>query len=275
MTPKTSDLTTDLTTDPVSEPVAEPTADPAAGPATHANADFGQVAPALERAAHAITGASCVLFDFDGPICGLFAGHRAPHIAERLIGWLTERGIVVPLAEAERRDPHAVLRAVGSLHPEDSAVVRGLEQALTEEELHATASAAPTPYVDELIRRWSARGVPLAVATNNSPLAVTRYVERRGLAECFDRHVYGRTTDLARLKPDPDCLNRALRALGADPAKSLMIGDTPSDLYAAQRAGVAFLGYAKDEYRVARLRRAGAETVVDTLAEVLGLVERG
>jgi HAD superfamily hydrolase (TIGR01509 family) len=255
VTPNTTDLSTDVTTD--------------------LSTDSEQAVPVLDRAAQAITSATCVLFDFDGPICGLFAGHRAPHIADRLIDWLAERGLRLPLSDDDRQDPHAVLRAVGELHPDDRTLVRQLEQALTEEELYATDTAAPTPYVDELIRKWSARGVPLAIATNNSPKAVARYVQRRGLAPCFDHHIYGRTADLERLKPDPDCLNRALRALGADPAKSLMIGDTPSDLYAAQQAGVAFLGYAKDARRVARLRRAGAETVVGSLGVVLGLVEGG
>ncbi|MFI0983391.1 HAD family hydrolase [Streptomyces sp. NPDC021093] len=238
---------------------------------TDLTTDLEQVAPVIEQAAHSVTGATCVLFDFDGPICGLFAGHRAHYIADRLIGWLDGRGFQVPLGEEDRQDPHAVLRAIGAAHPE-SPLVRDLEQALTEEELRATRSAAPTPYVDELIREWSARGVPLAIATNNSPRAAARYVSARGLDGCFERHIYGRTPDLDRLKPDPDCLNRALRALDADPAKSLMIGDTPSDLYAARRAGVPFLGYAKDDHRAARLRDAGARAVVDSLEEVLLLV---
>jgi HAD superfamily hydrolase (TIGR01509 family) len=233
--------------------------------------DLEQAAPVIERAAQAITGATCVLFDFDGPICGLFAEHRAHDIADRLITWLAGRGHVVPLSDEDRQDPHAVLRAIGESHPE-SRLVHELEAALTDEELRAAATAAPTPHVDDLIREWSAQGIPLAIATNNSPRAAARYVTRRGLAPCFDRHIYGRTADLDRLKPDPDCLNRALHALNADPAKSLMIGDTPSDLYAARRAGVVFLGYAKDARRSERLRRAGAETVVGSLGEVLGLI---
>ncbi|GAA3488659.1 HAD family hydrolase [Streptomyces cremeus] len=233
--------------------------------------DLEQAAPVIERAAQAITGATCVLFDFDGPICGLFAEHRAHDIADRLIAWLARRGLAVRMPQEDRQDPHAVLRAIGDSHP-DSGLVRELEAALTDEELRAARTAAPTPHVDDLIREWSARGTPLAIATNNSPRAAHAYLSQRGLAPCFDRHVYGRTADLDRLKPDPDCLNRALRALDADPAKSLMIGDTPSDLEAAGRAGVAFLGYAKDARRVTRLREAGAEAVVGSLGEVLELI---
>lgn len=235
--------------------------------------DLGQAVAVAARTERLITGATCVLFDFDGPICGLFASHRAHHIADRLIAWLAERDLDVPLDESERQDPHAVLRLIGSTHP-DERLVNELEQALTDEELRAVDSAAPTPHVDDLIREWSLRGVALAITTNNSPAAASRYVARRGLAPCFDRHIYGRTTDLDLLKPDPDCLNRALDALGADPAGTLMIGDTPSDLLAARNAGVSFLGYARDAGRAGRLRGAGAEAVVESLEGILGVLGR-
>ncbi|MFJ6697042.1 HAD family hydrolase [Streptomyces sp. NPDC091272] len=241
---------------------------------TSETTDPGQAASAIGQTVGSITEATCVLFDFDGPVCGLFAGHRAHHIADRLIARLDGWGVQLPLTAADRQDPQAVLRAVDAAHP-DSGIVRELEQALTEEELRATRSAAPSPYVDDLIREWSARGVRLAITTNNSPRAASRYLGGRGLTPCFGHHIYGRTERLDLLKPHPDCLDRALRALGADPARSLMIGDTPSDLYAAQRAGVAFLGYAKDARRVTRLRDAGARAVVDSLADVLTLVTAG
>ncbi|MGW7362608.1 HAD family hydrolase [Streptomyces sp. NPDC054841] len=220
-----------------------------------------------------IAGAEHVLFDFDGPICRLFAGHRDHDVAERLVEWLEKRGSHVLLTEEERAsaDPHAVLRAVSRLQP-GSELVEGLEEKLTLEELHATASAWPTAYADPLIRTWSAVGVGLAIATNNSPKVAEEYLTRRGLHGCFARHIHGRTTDLGRLKPDPDCVLRALASLDADPATSLMIGDTPADLHAARAAGVGFLGYAHGAHRADRLRAAGATVVLESLEPVLRTV---
>jgi phosphoglycolate phosphatase-like HAD superfamily hydrolase len=48
-----------------------------------------------------------------------------------------------------------------------------------------------------------------------------------------------------------------------------MIGDTPTDLVAAERAGVPFLGYARDEDKGRQLRDAGARVVVRSLETVL------
>jgi HAD superfamily hydrolase (TIGR01509 family) len=211
-----------------------------------------------------------VLFDFDGPICGLFAGHKAERVASDLVQWLEGRGLRGLLTEKEREslDPHKVLRAVDRRHS-GSDLVAELEERLTQEELRATGSAMPTPYADPLVRTWTAVGARLAIATNNSPRVVRKYLATRGLTPCFAPHIYGRTQDLHLLKPNPHCLHRALNALGAAPSAALMIGDTPSDFLAAREAGVPFLGYARNERKEKALREAGAGMMVGSLELVL------
>ncbi|MFM9368033.1 HAD family hydrolase [Streptomyces sp. Da 82-17] len=237
----------------------------------------GRVSENLPDLIGRIVHAEHVLFDFDGPICRLYANHDAQTVVDNLVGWLAEQHEDDLLTDAERTsgDPHAVLRAVHLAHP-GSALEAALEARLTEEELHAAARAYPTPYVDRLIRTWHASGARLAVATNNAPEAARHYLEGRGVAECFGAHIHGRRTDhVHTLKPDPDCLHRALDSLGADPATTLMIGDAPADYLAASAAGVAFLGYGRDEQREKKLRDAGAEHVVDSLGPVLRAVWPG
>lgn len=220
-----------------------------------------------------ITRARVVLWDFDGPICRLFAGHSAEGVADGLVEWLEGRGLHGLLTESEREslDPHVVLRAVDRRHP-GSDLVTELEERLTQEELKATATAMPTAWADPLIRTLVALGLRLAITTNNSPQVATAYLAGRGLTSCFAPHVYGRTQELSHLKPDPHCLNRALRAMGSAPGTALMIGDTPSDFLAAREAGVPFLGYARNERKEKTLRGAGATAVVNSLETVLTAV---
>lgn len=220
-----------------------------------------------------ISRARVVLWDFDGPICRLFAGHSAERVADDLVDWLEGQGLHGLLTETEREslDPHIVLRAVDRRHP-GSDLVTALEERLTKEELRAASSAMPTVYADPLIRTWSAVGSRLAIATNNSPQVVRAYLEGRGLLSCFAPHIYGRTENLQYLKPHPYCLERALRATGAAPADALMIGDTPSDYLAAREAGVPFLGYARNARKDKLLREAGATEIVDSLGSVLRAV---
>ena len=45
--------------------------------------------------------------------------------------------------------------------------------------------------------------------------------------------------DAERSKPDPDIIAAALKKSGSSPGRAIMIGDTPYDVEAAGRAGVA------------------------------------
>jgi len=221
-----------------------------------------------------IGSAKCVLFDFDGPMCRLFQDRPTPAIAERL------RTLVLdarPDADWLPRttDPLEVLRAAFE-QPDlvESGTAREVERALTEEEVQAAPGAFPTAYSDTLVRTLSSTGRQLAIATNNSPQAVESYLTSRLTGELFAGRVHGRSTEgPVRLKPDPDCLLRALESTGTPAADTLMIGDAPRDLAAARAAGVAFLGYARNEHKAEELREAGAEHTVDSLRDVLLIVD--
>jgi len=241
---------------------------------TSDTAQTDSVAAETENLREVINRARFVLFDFDGPICRLFAGHSAEDVARDLVDWLARQGLRGLLTEEERvhPDPMAVLYAVDRRHPQ-SDLVTELEERLTQQELKAAPSAWPTEYADPLIRTWSAVGARLAIATNNSARTAASYLASRDLTGCFAPNIYGRTQNLRHLKPDPHCLNRALNALGAAPSSALMIGDAPSDFVAAQRAGVPFLGYARNEDKKKVLREAGAEVVVGSLEPVLRLLK--
>ncbi|MGW2224809.1 HAD-IA family hydrolase [Streptomyces formicae] len=215
----------------------------------------------------------CVLFDFDGPICRLFPHGASRRVADdfwRLVG---EGGLLdmIDLADRYSKDPYDVLRDVAQERPGSEAVA-ALEDVLTRGEVCAAQHAPATDGAHDLIRELSRRGCRIAVVTNNSPRAVESYLHRHGLSEAFGPHVYGRGPDADQLKPDPDMLLRALTGLGAEPGDAVMIGDTVSDLVAAREAKVRFVGYARDDRKVAPLRAAGAEAVVRELAPLLALL---
>ncbi|MGK5533682.1 HAD family hydrolase [Streptomyces sp. URMC 129] len=217
-----------------------------------------------------IGNANCVLFDFDGPVCHLFAVRTAESIAHRLRALAGELSVSA-LLSAELRtspDPHQVLRGIARRRP-GALVVQRLEAALTSEEVSAAATAHPTPYAAALIAALSTRGRQVAIATNNSPLAAETYLRRHKLSGYVGGRVHGRTGDIALLKPHPDSLLRALASTRTPAHRALMIGDSVADLAAATAAGVPFIGYAPDEAAADRLADAGARHVVRSLEQVL------
>ncbi|UCM89606.1 HAD family hydrolase [Streptomyces marincola] len=217
-----------------------------------------------------ISNASCVLFDFDGPVCRLFAVHTAESIARRLRGLAAELSVSALLTPELRTspDPHRVLRGIARARPAPGVLSR-LEAALTREEISAAATAPPTPYAAALIAALSTRGRQVAIATNNSPLAAEHYLNRHKLAGYVGGRVHGRTQDVSLLKPHPDSLLRALASTRTAPREALMIGDSVADFEAARAAGVAFLGYAFEKSGEEQLLAAGARDVVRSLEHVL------
>ncbi|MGW8374186.1 HAD family hydrolase [Streptomyces sp. ODS28] len=221
--------------------------------------------------------AKCVLFDFDGPVCRLFHGRPAVEVARRLRDVVRERHGSLPVGGLDTGDPLLFLQTVfesPALLADGTA--REVERVLSEEEAGAVVGAFPTEYADGLARTLAATGRQLAVATNNSQAAVERYLESRYTGQLFAGHIHGRSAEgELRLKPDPDCLLRALESTGATAQSALMIGDAPRDLAAARAAGVPFLGFARNERKAERLAAAGAEHVTSSLRDVLKIVDPG
>jgi HAD superfamily hydrolase (TIGR01509 family) len=218
-----------------------------------------------------LTGVRGVLFDFDGPVCRLFPGDSSRPVADELRALVSRAGADSLLTEEEERvkDPHAVLRAVHRERRDDADLVGALEKTVTEGELYAARREPDlTPGVDRLIRELVGRGLRLAVVTNNSARAASYYLRSKGLLGCFAA-VHGRTRDIDRMKPDPDVVNRALHSLGLRSHEAVMIGDSPADVGAAEKAGVGFIGYGRDDRKESELRRVGAELVLNSYACLL------
>jgi phosphoglycolate phosphatase len=81
------------------------------------------------------------------------------------------------------------------------------------------------------------------------------------------------TADRHPSKPDPSMLATAMREAGAEPADTVMIGDTAFDMAMARAAGCRALGVAWGYHAPAELIEAGAEAVAQTPAELEDLID--
>jgi phosphoglycolate phosphatase len=95
------------------------------------------------------------------------------------------------------------------------------------------------PGVLEMLHALKKRHHWLAVATGKSREGLDEALHAVELKGVFDGT---RTADETRSKPDPQMLNELMRQFGAEPGRTLMIGDTTHDLQLALNAGVASIG---------------------------------
>jgi phosphoglycolate phosphatase-like HAD superfamily hydrolase len=81
--------------------------------------------------------------------------------------------------------------------------------------------------------------------------------------------------DVVKTKPDPEGLKLALKRLGGTAAESLVLGDLSVDMITGQRAGIPIrigITHGFDDRSV--LQNNGATNVIDSLEEVIKIVER-
>jgi len=188
-----------------------------------------------------------LVFDWDGTLID-----SAGHIAVSLQAAFRDLGLEVPSDEAAR---HVI-----GLGLEDT--VRYLNPSLDKDRYQELVERYRVHFLagDEGVELFPAvaKGIPLlqqagylmAVATGKSRRGLDRSLLATGLHTYFHA---SRCADEGFPKPHPDMLHEIMRALGAAPERTLMIGDTTHDLQMAQNAGVAAVAVTYGAHAPAKL----------------------
>jgi len=80
--------------------------------------------------------------------------------------------------------------------------------------------------------------------------------------------------DVDAVKPDPGHLLAALAALGATPGQAMMVGDHPTDVLTARRAGAFAGAVASGGTPLAELQSAGPDLLAPDVGELLVRLEK-
>ncbi len=155
------------------------------------------------------------------------------------IQWLTGRPVPAGFVEDWQAATLAALR--GGLEP-----VAGIRAALDQ-----------LPY-------------PRCVASGSNPDRIALALAVTGLADYFTGRLFS-ATQVAHPKPAPDLFLFAARTLGADPARCVVVEDSPLGVQAGVAAGMPVFGYAPHDGGEA-LAAAGAQVFHD-MAELPALIE--
>jgi len=175
-----------------------------------------------------------VLFDVDGTLIDSNDAHASAWAQA-----LTEHGIEVPVSDVRRligMGGDKLLPAVASV---DESSPLGVTLGRRKKELFTAAlpGLQPTPGARSLLEYLQNRDIALVVATSADDREMRAILKQGGLEDMFAAHTT--KDDAAESKPDPDIVLAALARADARPESTVMVGDTPYDIEAAHRAGVA------------------------------------
>ncbi|CAM3926617.1 HAD family phosphatase [Kibdelosporangium persicum] len=216
--------------------------------------------------ARILANTDALLLDFDGPICSVFAGFPAPVVARQLAEILTEAGHVLPPDVAAATDPFDLLHYTATLGGKEAEL---LNAAFRAHEVEAIHSAEPTPGAHALIKAWKGTHRNLAIVSNNSRTAVETYLDLYDLHQYVDYIAARTAANVSMLKPNPHLVSQAVDALGAQPARSTLVGDSTTDIEAANAAQIVAVGYANKAGKVEQLMEAKAAAITTEIQILL------
>ncbi|MBA2676413.1 HAD family hydrolase [Ramlibacter sp.] len=198
----------------------------------------------------------------------LVSGRRAERLARQVV-----MGLETPVHGA-----YALLDRLGLDAPVDRLRARlravkeqGRDPASTRN-LHATDEVPHEMMagVREMLLALSER-FPMCTISTGGVARVERFLEHYGVRDTFTAVVGAQTT--RRMKPDPEPLLYAAKAMGVDPSACLMIGDTTIDIRTGVAAGAQTVGVLCGFGTEAELRRTGAGMILRTTSDLLAVLQ--
>jgi pyrophosphatase PpaX len=125
------------------------------------------------------------------------------------------------------------------------------------------------PYVNEVLDRLTAGGIKLGVVTSKVRRTTLMGLERFMLKDYMGSIIT--VDEVNDPKPHPEGIQKAMAELGADPATTLMVGDSQYDLLAAKAAGIKVAAVAWSEKGLDFLHQYGPDYVIHDMRDLIEL----
>ena len=210
---------------------------------------------------------SAVLFDIDGTLVDSNDAH-----ARAWVDAFGEAGISVDFAHVRRcigMGGDKLMPEVSGLQedsPEGKPISKRRGEIFRERYL---PQLQPFRDAANLVAACKDRGATVVAASSASKKDLRALLKLAGADDILDAATS--SDDAEESKPDPDILQAALQKAGVQPAAALMVGDTPYDVEAAARAGIACVAVRCGGWGDADLR--GALAVYDGPWELLARLD--
>ncbi|MGG4343877.1 pyrophosphatase PpaX [Paenibacillus lautus] len=136
--------------------------------------------------------------------------------------------------------------------------------------LHHDEMVRPFPHVNEVVERLHRHGLSLGIVTTKIRPSTMMTLERYDLERFMSAIVT--VNDVEHPKPHPEPVLTAMERLGANPATTLMIGDSPVDIQSAKAAGVKAAAVAWSLKGEQKLMEYGPDYVLKNMKDLYEIV---
>ncbi len=211
-----------------------------------------------------------VIFDFDGTLAVLnidfnvmreqvFELMKHYGVEEELIG---ERYLLEIIDEVYQilweKDPSGAEEFYKKAH-----------QILHEVEMRAAEEGRLLPGTEKALKNLRENRIKVGIITRNCEDAVRRvFPNIDGFCDVFISR-----NSVKKVKPHPDHLSSAMKALDVSGEEVVMIGDHTIDIQAGKRVGMKMIGVLTGRTKKEEVEKAGADNILNDATEICRLLE--
>jgi phosphoglycolate phosphatase len=207
-----------------------------------------------------------VVFDFDGTLARLnidFSVMRSS-IRKLMTDFQIPVGEFADLHILEMIDAGGVY--LNEWRPADAAAFRSRAlELVTRMEIEAANEGALLDGTRMLLAELASWSIRTGVVTRNCRMAVLKVFPDIA-HHC---QVFLAREDTEHIKPHPEHLLSALRALGVVPAEAIMVGDHPLDILLGRETGTFTIGVLTGHSGREDLRSANADLIIDKAIDII------
>jgi pyrophosphatase PpaX len=127
------------------------------------------------------------------------------------------------------------------------------------------------PGVSEVLKKLKERGLKMAIVSTKRNKTIHRGLDLMDAEGIFE--VVIGLDDVTHAKPHPEPLQKAMDALGADPATTLMVGDNSHDIEGGRNAGTLTAGVAWSAKGRAFMESLKPDYMLDAIEDLLEIAD--
>jgi phosphoglycolate phosphatase len=210
-----------------------------------------------------------VIFDFDGTLAVLSIDFNA--MREQVFDLMRHYGVGEELIEERYLleiidEVYQILweknpTGAEEFYQEAHRILHGVEMRAAEE-------GRLIPGAEETLKNLRKEGIKVGIVTRNCEDAVRKVFPN--IDKFCDAFVS--RNSVKRVKPHPDHLSSAMKALGVSGEEAVMIGDHPTDIQAGKRVGMKTIGVLTGRTKREEFKKAGADYIFDNAKEICKLI---
>jgi len=221
-------------------------------------------------------GVSAIVFDLDGTLVDFCLDYQALRAEVR--SYLMKLGVpssVLFLKEnifEMLRKTEIFLKNTGKSTKEIEDVHHEAFAIAERYELEAAVSTELSSGAIETLKTLKQMGLKMGICTTNSEKSVRYILNRFRISEFFD--VVVTRNSVKQVKPNPEHLEVALKALNVVPEESVLVGDSGTDMLCARDLKAIAVGLSTGVSTIEQLKSTGANYIVTSITDLPVLVEK-